>query len=145
MITASLLPAPGRLRTLAEGNEATHQRLNFILRNRIAHVPQPPRRSIMNSTPNMPEHPHNPTHFGGNGLYDSSGVEQVAPLKEELREQLDSASRQSLESLQRSTNSILDYVRRNPMRVAIGVAGVAALLAAWSRRRTRYGDDNFTL
>jgi hypothetical protein len=92
----------------------------------------------VNSTPDISERPNNPTHSGGDGLYDSPGVEQASSLKVELQEQLDSASRQSLETIRRSANSIFDYIRRNPGRVAIGVAGVAALLAAWSRRANRY-------
>jgi len=92
----------------------------------------------MSSTPNIPERQNNPTHFGGDGLYDSTGVEEAGSLTVSIGEQLDSASRQSVAALQRSASSILDYVRRNPVRVAIGAAGVAALLAAWSRRASRY-------
>jgi len=92
----------------------------------------------MSSTPDLSEQPHNPTQFGGDGLYDSTGVEGATSLTAPVEEQIDSTSRKSLEALQRSANSIFDYVRRNPVGVAVGVAGVAALLAAWSRRANRY-------
>ena len=91
----------------------------------------------MSSTPNFSDSPHNPTQLGDAGLYDSTGVEQETSLSTAVEEQPDSTSRESLEALQRSANSIFDYVRRNPVRVAIGVAGVAALLAAWSKRADR--------
>jgi hypothetical protein len=92
----------------------------------------------MSSTPNFPERSHNPAQSGGDGLYDPAAVEQESSLTVSVQDQLDNASRRSLEAVQRSASSIFDYVRRNPVRVAIGVAGVAALLAAWSRRSSRY-------
>jgi len=84
----------------------------------------------MNSTANTPT--------TGDELYDSAVVAEASSLTVQVEEQLDEGSRQSMEALQRSTNSIFDYVRRNPVGVTIGVAGVAALLAAWSRRANRH-------
>lgn len=96
----------------------------------------------MSSTPDFSQQqPQRSASFGDDGLYDSSRPEEASPLTVQVQEQLDEGSQRSLEALQRSSSAIFDYVRRNPVRVAIGaagVAGVAALLAAWSRRANRY-------
>jgi hypothetical protein len=112
--------------------------VNFIARYRIAHVINNAWRIKMSSTPDFSERPQGSMNLGDGDLYDSSGVEEATSLTVQGEGQLDESSRQSLAALQRSANSIFDYVRRNPVRVAIGVAGVAALLAAWSRRANRY-------
>jgi hypothetical protein len=88
----------------------------------------------MSSTPNPPERPHNPTHFGGEGLYESSGVEEESSLKVQLGDQLDEITRRSLQATQRSAGSMLDVVRSNPIPVLLAVGGLVWLLASRNRR-----------
>lgn len=94
----------------------------------------------MSSTPdpNAADRPHNPTHFGGEGLYESTGMEEESSLKVRLGEQLDSATRRSLQMAQSSTNSAVEFVRRNPVPVVLAIAGVALLVAAMSWRRSAH-------
>ena len=93
----------------------------------------------MSSTPNPPDRPHNPTHFGGEGLYESTGMEQESSLKVRLGDHLDSVTRGSLQRAQRSGTSTLDFIRSNPIPVLLAVGGLAWLLAS-RRRRSSYSD-----
>ena len=93
----------------------------------------------MSSTPNPPDRPHNPTHFGGEGLYESTGMEQESSLKVRLGDHLDSVTRGSLQMAQRSSTSTLDFIRSNPIPVLLAVGGLAWLLAS-RRRRSSYSD-----
>jgi hypothetical protein len=90
--------------------------------------------SIMNSTPNPPERPHNPTHLGGEGLYESTGMEQESSLKVRLGDHLDSVTRESMQMAQRSSSSALDFVRSNPIPVLLALGGLVWLLASRRRR-----------
>ena len=91
----------------------------------------------MSSTPNPPDRPDNPTHFGGEGLYESTGMEQESSLKVRLGDHLDSVTRGSLQMAQRSSTSTLDFIRSNPIPVLLAVGGLAWLLAS-RRSRSNY-------
>jgi hypothetical protein len=87
-----------------------------------------------------PERPRDPTHFGGEGLYDN---ENEGSLKVPLDEQLDSATKQSLggETDERSgrsqSDAVWDFARRNHVPAVLAVGGVAVLLGMLIRRSTR--------
>lgn len=112
----------------------------------------------MNSTPNPPEPLPNPTHFGGDGSHASAESEEDAQLRvqlgeildadtrddlaredlirdERIRERIDLALDDSLQSLERSAQSMVAFVKKNPLPVMAVVGGIAAVVAALSRRR----------
>jgi hypothetical protein len=93
----------------------------------------------MSSTPNPPDRPHDPTRFGGEGLYESTGMEQETSLKVRLGDHLDSVTRESMQMAQRSSTSTLDFVRSNPIPVLLAVGGLVWLLAS-RRRHPTYSD-----
>jgi hypothetical protein len=94
----------------------------------------------MNSTPDALERPRNPTQFGGDGLYDSTGAvehsdaEQGTSLKVQLGEHLDGATRGSLQAAEGSASSIFEFARRHPISILVAVGGIAAIFAALNRR-----------
>ena len=106
----------------------------------------------MNATPDPFESPSN-SQFGSDGSYDSSANEQDASLRVQLGEHLDARTRDdlmsdelirermdrtigdSLQSLERSAHSVIEYVKKNPLPVIAAVGGIAAVFAALSRRR----------
>lgn len=90
----------------------------------------------MSSTPNAPERPHDQTDFGGEGLYESTGMEQESSLKVRLGDHLDSVTRGSLQMAQRSSSSAFDFIRSNPIPVLLAIGGLVWLLG--SRRRSHY-------
>jgi hypothetical protein len=93
----------------------------------------------MSSTPNPPDRPHDPTHFGGEGLYESTGMEQESSLKVRLGDHLDSITQESMQMAQRSSNSTMDFIRSNPIPVLLAVGGLVWLLAS-RRRDSTYSD-----
>ena len=93
----------------------------------------------MSSTPNPPDRPHDPTHFGGEGLYESTGMEQESSLKVQLGDHLDSITRESMQMAPRSSTSTLDFIRSNPIPVLLAVGGLVWLLAS-RRRHSTYSD-----
>jgi hypothetical protein len=93
----------------------------------------------MSSTPNPPDRPHDPTHFGGEGSYESTGMEQESSLKVRLSDHLDRVTRGSMQMAQRSSTSTLDFIRSNPIPMLLAVAGLVWLLAS-RRSRSNYSD-----
>jgi hypothetical protein len=108
--------------------------------------------SIMSSTPDSFERPQNPTQFGGDVSYSSSSDEDSSLRvqlgehldertrdeitgEELIRERLDQTIGDSLQSLERTAHSVIEYVKKNPLPVIAAVGGFAAVLAALSRRR----------
>jgi hypothetical protein len=112
--------------------------------------------AIMNATPDPFESPSNSTQFGGDGSYASSEDEHDSSLRVQLGEHLDARARDdltsdelirerldrtigdSLQSLERSAHSVIEYVKKNPLPVIAAVGGIAAVLAALSSRRRRW-------
>jgi hypothetical protein len=92
----------------------------------------------MSSTFTTPEHPNSSTQYGGDGSYDSAGVEKVSSLRVRLGEQLDRASRESLDDWQNSSNSLLNYVRRNPLAAALAIGAIALAVTTLTRRANRH-------
>ena len=84
------------------------------------------------------ERPQNPTHFGGEGLYDESAVQEAEPLKAPLGEQIDQATRQSIQAVNRTGQTLWNTVRRNPIPVALALGGLAYLFVSMARRSTRH-------
>jgi hypothetical protein len=72
----------------------------------------------MNATSIPPDRPRNPTHFGGDGLYDKSGVEEATRLEH-------------------SMSSLLGKVRRNPLPIALALVGLAWMMVSTARRADR--------
>jgi hypothetical protein len=88
----------------------------------------------MSSNPSDLERPHNPTHFGGEGLYDSAEVESDSSLKVSLGDHLDPSTRRSLASEQRGGFAVSSGgVNRLPLFLALGSA---ACLVAYVARRS---------
>ncbi len=88
----------------------------------------------MNSTSIPPERQGNPTHFGGEGLYESTGTEEATSLKVRLGDHLDSMTQGSLQVARRSTGPMVDVLKQNPLAVALAVAGFVWLLTSQRRR-----------
>lgn len=107
----------------------------------------------MNSTPDPLERARNSTPFGGDDSFESRHSEQDSSLRVQLGEHLDAGTRddltrdelirerldrtidESLQRLERSAHSVIEYVKKNPLPVLAAVGGVVAVLAALSRRR----------
>jgi hypothetical protein len=85
-----------------------------------------------------PERPTNPTHFGGDGLYDSAAqtadTSADASLKVPLSEHLDRATIGSLEVEQRSQGSMWASAKRNHVPALLAVGGLLWLLTTLVRR-----------
>ena len=88
-----------------------------------------------------PERPTNPTHFGGEGLYDSkpdpAAEANDASLKVPLGEQMDDAARESLVSEQTDPRSLWDFARRNHLLTLLAVGGLVWLLRRLLGRSTK--------
>ncbi len=109
----------------------------------------------MSSTPDSFERSQSPNQFDGDGLYASSS-DQDSSLRVQLGEHLDERTRDemtgdelirerldrtigdSLQSLERSAHSMIEYVKKNPLPVIAAVGGIAAIFAALSSRRRRW-------
>jgi hypothetical protein len=90
----------------------------------------------MSANPPETERPHNPTHFGGDGLYESAGNDDSGSLGVTLGDQLDSATRRALLN-ERGASTRDDYARRNRLPLLLVAGGIAALLVALTRRSMR--------
>jgi len=89
----------------------------------------------MSSNPPETERPRNPTHFGGEGLYESQGEDDASSMRVSLGDHLDSATRGEL--LAERADSALDFARRNWLPLLIAVGGIGLLVGALTRRSTR--------
>jgi hypothetical protein len=106
---------------------------------------------IMNTTPD----PLEPLTPSLGGLYESPEKENSSlrvqlgehldantrddlTRDELIRERLDRTIDDSLQSLERSAHSVIEYVKKNPLSVIAAVGGIAAIVAAMSRRRRWY-------
>jgi hypothetical protein len=69
-----------------------------------------------------PERPVNPTHFGGDGLYEADAQ--------------DAGAGSSQMSSQRSQSALWDFARRNHVPTVLAVGGFVWLLASLVRRST---------
>ncbi len=78
------------------------------------------------------------TQYGGDGSYDSAGIKTVSSLRVRLGEHLDRASRESLDDWQTASNSLLSYVRRNPLAAALAIGAIALAVTTLTRRANRY-------
>ena len=90
-----------------------------------------------------PERPTNPTHFGGEGLYESqsqtaetSDSSNDSSLKVPLVEHVEPATRDSLMHDRTARGSPFDFVKRNRLHTVLAVGGVAWLLWRLVRRST---------
>jgi hypothetical protein len=79
--------------------------------------------SIESTVP--PERPTNPTHFGGDGLYESATAAS------------ESAQEGSVERGQGSQRPAWEFARRNHIPALLAVGGIVWLLAALVRRSTQ--------
>lgn len=77
--------------------------------------------------------PRNPTHFGGEGLYDASSVEDAGPLKVRLGDQMDGATRRSLLA-EGPANSARSFIKRYPVATALALGSIGWLLVSLTRR-----------
>jgi hypothetical protein len=88
-----------------------------------------------------PERPTNPTHFGGDGLYepkpDTSDIADTA-FKVPLSEHLDGATMGSLEGEQHAEGSLWDFAKRNHVPALVAIGGIVWLLASLVRRSTEH-------
>ena len=51
-----------------------------------------------------------------------------------IRQRMDRAIDDSLQNIERSARSMVEYVKKNPLPVIAAVGGIAAIFAALSRR-----------
>lgn len=107
----------------------------------------------MNTIPDPLDIPRNPKSFGGDDSFELSQSEQGPSLRVQLGEHLDAGTRndmtrdelirerldqtidESLQSLERSAHSMIEYVKKNPLPIIAAVGGLFAVFAALSRRR----------
>jgi hypothetical protein len=83
-----------------------------------------------------PERPKNPTHFGGEGLYEAKGDD--ASLKVPLGEHVDNATKESLEGEQLpKSGSVWEFARRNHVPALLAAGGIVWLIATLVRKSTR--------
>ena len=73
-----------------------------------------------------PEQPVNPTHLGGEGLYESEAGTSKTPYPADP----------SLKAPQDSQGSFWDFARRNHVPAVLAVGGFVWLLVALARRST---------
>jgi hypothetical protein len=87
-----------------------------------------------------PERPKDPTHFGGEGLYESKAETaeggQESSLKVPLGEHVQSATRESLAGDQSAQGSVWEFAKRNHVPTLLAVGGIAWLIGALVRRST---------
>lgn len=106
----------------------------------------------MNSTPDPFERSQDSTQVSAHSSYESAS-DQDSSLhvrlgehldegtldditgNELIRERMDRVIDDSLQSLERSAHSVIEYVKKNPLPVIAAVGGIAAVFAALSRRR----------
>jgi len=89
-----------------------------------------------------PERPKNPTHFGGEGLYDAdtqrsdgSAMAGDASLRVPLGEQVDSATKDSLQGAQgTSGRSVWEFAKRNHVPALLAAGGIVWLIVTLLRR-----------
>lgn len=93
----------------------------------------------MNATVNPPDRPRDPAHFGEKGIepQDMEHAEDSS-LRVQLGEHLNDLTRTSLQTLDRSTSPVIEFVKRNPLAVVAAVGALAAIFAALSYRRRAY-------
>ena len=90
----------------------------------------------MSSNPPETERPRNPTHFGGEGLYESPGGDEASSMRVRLGDHLDGTTRRELLS-EHPGDAALDFARRNRLPLLVAAGGIAALLFALTRRSLR--------
>jgi hypothetical protein len=79
-----------------------------------------------------PEQPVNPTHFGGEGLYESeAGTSGTAGTSAP-----DNGADPSVKSPQDSQSPLWDFAKRNHVPAVLAVGGVVWLLVSLVRRST---------
>jgi len=95
----------------------------------------------MSWNPNATDRSANSTQFGDAGLYDPTNTQEDSSLKVQLGEHLDPQTRSSLESGQSpmtgSLDSMMQFVKRNPIPLALAAGGLVWLLMSGSRRFRR--------
>ena len=74
-----------------------------------------------------PERPVNPTHFGGDGLYESAAATSDIP---------DAGAAPSLKTPQGAQGSFWEFAKRNHMPAVLAVGGIVWLLVSLVRRST---------
>jgi hypothetical protein len=79
-----------------------------------------------------PERPVNPTHFGGDGLYEPESAPADGP---EANAQ-DSGADSSLEGSQGAQSALWEFAKRNHVPAVLAVGGFVWLLASLVRRST---------
>jgi hypothetical protein len=89
---------------------------------------------MSSNSPGM-ERPRNPTHFGGDGLYDAPYTEEANPLKLSLSDHLDASTRSLLS--EHSASSTLSVARRNRLPMLFALGGIVWLLVSLTRRSVR--------
>lgn len=74
---------------------------------------------------------------GGNGLYSSTDTQEDSSLRVQLGEHLDPSTRGALESgpTTMTPNAIMDFVKRNPVPLALAAGGLLWLLTSRRWRR----------
>jgi hypothetical protein len=89
----------------------------------------------MSSNPPETERPRNPTHFGGEGLYEAQSDDDASSMRVSLGDHLDSSTRQEL--LAERADSALAFARRNWVPVLIAAGAIGLLVGAFTRRSFR--------
>jgi hypothetical protein len=91
-----------------------------------------------------PERPRDPTHFGGEGLYEpladtDKSVDRVADssLKVPLGEQLEDPMKDALGAARSTKDSLWDFARRKHVPALLAAGVVVWLLGVLIRRSTR--------
>lgn len=90
----------------------------------------------MSSNPPDSQRSRNSTH-AGNGSYGSTPTQGAEPLKVQLGEHLDSATRRSLQSAQRPGSSMFEIAKRNPVPLLLAVGGLVWMLTSLRGFRRR--------
>jgi hypothetical protein len=95
-----------------------------------------------------PERPKDPTHFGGEGLYESKAETPETPgsgvdsLKVPLSEHVEGGTTESLaaeqgaQREQDAQNSMWEFAKRNHVPALLAVGGIVWLIGALVRRST---------
>jgi hypothetical protein len=92
----------------------------------------------MNATSIPPERPKNPTHFGGEGLYESAGSGAAPPFDAPPSDPSDLSHRADRAG-KRPTSALLAAVRRNTVPLVIALGGLIWLVASQRRRKRAAG------